>query len=459
MAAEIVRGLPARLRESGGTVRVRTTIGAVAVVGLALVVAAVAMVALLRRSLTEDVRVTADLRAEAVADQLAGTGSPARLSIAGDDDGFVQVLDRHGDVVAASENVAAGFSSLDLQPGESKRIQVPFDDDPFLAVAVAAGTPQGTYTVVVGRTLDNVVESSATVINLLMVGVPVLLLLVAAVTWGVVGRALAPVEAIRSQVETISTEDLDRRVPVPHTTDEIARLAATMNQMLERLEDGQARQRRFVSDASHELRSPVASIRQAAEVALAHPDGTSSRDLAGLVLAEDLRLQRLVEDLLLLTRMDEGAADDRKTIVDLDDIMLHEIDRLRRATGVTVDAGRVSAGRVRGNANRLSRMVGNLLDNAARHARDKVAVALFEQGGEVVLQVDDDGPGIPPAARGRVFERFVRLEEARDRDSGGTGLGLAIVAEVAAHQGGAATALASPLGGARFEIRLPRGSG
>jgi signal transduction histidine kinase len=232
-----------------------------------------------------------------------------------------------------------------------------------------------------------------------------------------------------------------------------------MNRMLERLERGQERQRRFVSDASHELRSPVASIRQHAELALAHPANVSTGDLARTVLDEDLRVQRLVEDLLLLARMDERTAEARPQEVDLDDVVFQEVERVRQVDGTTIDASGVSAGRVLGDGRRLTRLVGNLLENAARHARSAIGVALVEDGDQVVLQVDDDGPGVPPEHRQRVFERFVRLDEARDRDAGGAGLGLAIVAEVAALHGGEARALDSPLGGARFEVRLPRAVG
>lgn len=431
------------------SVRARTTAAATAVVGVALVLASVALVVFLRRSLTEDVRLAARLRAEAVANLLDEAGPP---ELGSDDDEFVQVLDPSGAVVLASPNVGGDRPLVRHAPGEDERLQVPFDDDPFLAVGVPA---EGGGTVVVGRTLDVVVESTQAVVALLLLGVPLLLALVALVTRGVVGRALAPVEAMRAEVETISTAELHRRVPVPSTGDEISRLARTMNRMLERLERGQERQRRFVSDASHELRSPVASIRQHAELALSHPSRVSPEDLARVVLDEDLRVQRLVEDLLLLARMDEGEDVPAKE-VDLDDVVLDEVARQRAVGDAEVDVSGVSAGRVIGDPRRLARLVANLLENAIRHARRRVAVSLVEEEAEVLLTVDDDGPGIPPEERQRVFERFVRLEAARDRDSGGSGLGLAIVAEVASLHGGVVTADGSPLGGARLQVRLPR---
>lgn len=442
------------LRESSSTVRVRTTLGAVAVLGLSLIVTSVALVVFIRRSLTEDVRVAGRVRAAPIARDLSRGMRPAVFTDTFGDDEYVQILDGNGRVIASSENMAgAPPPATHLQDGGSVEVDVPFDDDPFLAVA--DGSADG-RTVIVGRSLDNVVESSSALVGILLIGVPLLVLFTGAVAWRLVGKALSPVEAIRSQVETISMKDLHRRVPAPETEDEIGRLAATMNQMLGRLEQGRARQRRFVSDASHELRSPVASIRQHAEVAIAHPASTSTLDLATLVLSENVRLQTLVEDLLLLTRMDEYAADGRRDPVDLDDIVLAHMERIRAGNDRALDTSGISAGRVLGDRRQLDRLVANLVDNAARHSERALVVSLVEEGGEVILRVDDDGPGVPPADRSRIFERFVRLEEARDRDSGGAGLGLAIVAEVARSHGGVASADRSPLGGSRFEVRLPR---
>jgi signal transduction histidine kinase len=309
----------------------------------------------------------------------------------------------------------------------------------------------------VGRTLEDVTEATSPVIGSLLLGIPALLLVVGGVTWGVVGRALRPVERMRREVEAISTDELHRRVPDPAGSDEIARLAATMNRMLDRLEDGRNRQRRFVSDASHELRSPIASLRQHAEVARSHPERDEPSELPEVVLEESERLQRIVEDLLLLTRVDEGRRLPRAMAVDLDDIVLAEAARLRASTGLVVDTREVSAGRVTGDATTLERMVRNLTENAARHAAGTVALALSERDGRVVLRVDDDGPGIAPGDRERVFGRFVRLDDARGRDTGGTGLGLAIVDEIVRLHGGTVVVGEANIGGARLEVRLPSG--
>lgn len=446
----------ARLKRHTGSIRVRTTAAAVLVVGVSLLIASVALVVLLKRSLREHVQTSAHIRAEAIADELDLGASLAVTAVGDEDEEFVQVVDGNGRVVLASPNVSGGGPIARLTPGQAESVEpVPFETGPFMVVAASSEGPRGRLIVMVGRSLEGVTEAGGAVTAILAVAVPLLLLVVGAVTWRVVGRALAPVDAIRAEVEAISSRELHRRVPGPPGKDEIGRLARTMNRMLTRLEEGQGRERRFVSDASHELRSPVATIRQHAEVALSHPDGTTLGELAEVVLEEDVRLQRIVEDLLLLTRIDEGTVHVRTDPVDLDDLMFEEASRLRNSTNLRIDVGGVSAGRVSGDREKLERLLRNLTDNAARHARSTIALALRETNGVVVLAVDDDGKGIGDEHRWRIFDRFVRLEESRDRDSGGSGLGLAIVREIAGFHRGKVTVLDSSLGGARFEVRFP----
>ena len=435
------------------SVRVRTTLAAATVVGLALVVASVALVLMLGRALTADVQDKAETRAGEVAMSIEAGGAP---TLEGDsEDEFVQVLDEAGRVVEASPNVDGEPALTDLAPEETVRLDaVPFEDGSFLVVAVAARSPQGPRTITVGRNLDDIGEATRAVAPLLAAGVPVLVMVVAGVTWWITGRALQPVESIREEVEAISAVGLDRRVPEPASGDEIARLAVTMNRMLARLESSQARQRRFVSDAAHELRSPVASIRQHTEVAMAHPDETPVDDLAGVVHTENLRVEQLVDDLLLLARLDEGevAGDEQ---VDLDDIVLAEASRLRATTSLTIDTTGVGAGRVLGRSSELERVVRNLADNAARHAETTIALGVADTGSSVALTIDDDGPGIDESLRDKVFDRFVRLDDARARDEGGAGLGLSIVRAVVDAHGGEVTASKGPRGGARVRASFP----
>jgi signal transduction histidine kinase len=227
-----------------------------------------------------------------------------------------------------------------------------------------------------------------------------------------------------------------------------------MNEMLDRLEDARDRQANFVSDASHELRTPLAVIRTELEVALRSEGTDHWREVATDVLDEDLRMQRLVDDLLFIAKH-EGLADrHERFLVDVDDLVLAELRRGSFAR--PVDASDVSAGQVRGNPDHLARVIRNLLENADRHAHSRVAVHVTSADGLVTLDVDDDGPGVPEADRELVFERFGRSDTARSRATGGAGLGLAIVNEIVTELDGQVTVSRSPwLGGARFTVSLP----
>jgi len=435
------------------TIRAITTIVATIVVAIALTVGAIALVAAAQRTMVDEVTEAAGKQAAEVVGQLE-SGRPPVLEVAGSDEQMVQVMTPAGAVVASSSNVAGEPAVARLAPGQSAQVITPLDNDAFIAVAQSAQTANGQRIVLVARALVDVLDTTKALTRLLIIGLPVMLAVVALATWFAVGRALAPVEAIRREVDEVSAAQLHRRVPQPKADDEIGRLAATMNRMLERLENARNSQRRFVSDASHELRSPITTIRQHAEVALAHPDRVTAAELAEVVLAEQQRMHRLVEDLLLLARVDEHVPLTRAA-VDLDDLAFEEGHRLRSTTSKRVDTSGVKAVRVQGDADALRRMVRNVGENAVRHASSRVDVTLVERGEEVVLTIDDDGPGIPATERARVLQRFVRLDEARSRDEGGSGLGLSIVDEVVRAHGGSMSIEQSPLGGARIVITLP----
>ena len=441
------------------SLRARAVAGAVALVGLALVIGSVSMVLLVRSSLTSNVREAAELRADDLATTLeTGGGSAADFAVEDDADALIQVVAADGTVVASSPNVDGLDPVADLEAGESVVLDgVPVGEDRFVAIASAADTPDGPVTVLVARALDGADEATWALVRILAIGVPLLLGLVGLVAWKLVGRALAPVAAMTSAAEEITATDLDRRLPEPEGGDEIARLGTTLNAMLGRLADSRDRISAFVADAAHELRSPVSSVRQHAEVALAHPDRIETAELAEVVRAESLRLQRLVDDLLLLARTDEGSPARRDRAVDLDDVVAAAAARLRPVSRVMIDTSGVSGGQVTGDPSGLDRLVGNLVENAVHHAAGRVTVGLTEgDDGAVTLTVDDDGPGIPAAERDRIFERFVRLDESRSRDAGGSGLGLAIVGAVAVAHGSTVTVEDGPLGGARFQVVFPR---
>lgn len=440
-------------------VRARTTLAVVVVSGVAATAGGWALVAVLGASLTDTLVESTVTRAEAVTAQLEDGADPGALDLPEEDDRYVHVLDAAGEVVAASPDAPAEPPAIpDDEPLTDVRDAADDEDERFVVVAER---PEDTgLTVVVSQEASEVDEATAALGTALRVAVPLVVLVLGVVTWWLVGRALAPVESIRAEAATITADRLARRVPEPAAGDEVGALARTMNAMLDRLESAQTRQRRLVSDASHELRSPATAIRQHAELALAHPGSTGTDDLARVTLAEGRRLEQLVEQLLWLARADEGASVLRTRPVDLDDLVLEEVARVRTTAPVAVDASAVSGGQVDGDPLMLRRVAANLLDNAVAHARSAVRVALVEADGEVRLRVDDDGPGIPTDQRERVLERFVRLDEARARTRGGAGLGLAIVRGVVEAHGGRVQVAAADDGGARFDVLLPaRGDG
>ncbi|AYL38306.1 sensor histidine kinase [Streptomyces fungicidicus] len=478
-----------------GSVRARATLGATLVVAVALVAAGTAVVLSLRSNLTGEAGTQAERSARAVAAELAVRTPYDKLSGLDGDDGPVQIVDEDGRLVAASDDLEriSGTATADvtprpadpdgddddddsdgdsdgddsgddsrgsddsgesLEPGEIARettfsngsatIDGDAEDYRFAAVSVETHD-RGRLTVHAGAPLAAEHSAVRTALTVMLIGFPLLLAVVAGVTWLVTGRALRPVEGIRREMAAITaSEDLARRVPEPATHDEIARLARTTNETLAALEASVERQRSFVADASHELRSPIASLRTQLEVAAAHPE---LLDLEGAV-EDTVRLQHLAADLLLLARLDAG---ERPAGARVDLAALAREEAAGRP-GVTVDA---EPAEVSGSRGQLGRVLANLLDNGRRHARERVTVTVRQEGGSAVLAVADDGEGVAEADRERIFERFVRLDAARSRDDGGAGLGLAIARDVAVRHGGTLTAGAAPAGGALFELRLP----
>ncbi|GGF47503.1 two-component sensor histidine kinase [Marmoricola endophyticus] len=448
-------------RRRAASFRARTTLAATLVVALALLAGAVSLVLLVRGSLREGVETGAEQRAASLAAQVESSGVPAQPRQDEDDDDpedeVWQVSDRAGSVVRTSQPLTKPIPESD-----GDVVRLPGADSDYLAVTEDAGE----YDVTVAVSLEEVEDSTHALVPPLLIGVPVLLLLVAATTWTVATRVLTPVERIRREMEQITGDKLQRRVPEPPTGDEIHRLAVTVNRTLARLEAFGVRQRQFVADASHELRSPLASIRQTAEVARAHPGALPEGELADTVLDEGARMQRLVAQLLVLTRTDDGGAARERREIDLDDLVLATAGRVRHGSAgrpdadrsLRVDTSRVGPVRVRGDELALTQVVRNLGDNAARHARSTVSYSLVQRGDRAELVVEDDGPGVAEEDRERIFERFVRLDEARARDDGGSGLGLAIVEEIVRAHGGSVQVSRAELGGARFVVLLPVGT-
>jgi signal transduction histidine kinase len=453
-------------RTAGGlrqaSVRSRSTAAAVIVVAVAMMLGAAALLLLLQRALITEVSDAAEGRVGDVAQQVSTEG-PQRLDVAETLAGqLIQVLDPSGRVVAASSSRVENTPLTDLRPpaGALLRAQVgqmPLidDDHSYLIVAQGAAYRGTTYTVVVASSVETQRQTVATVAKYLAIGFPALLIVVGVAGWLMVGQALRPVERIRARVQRIGTRDLTERVPVPQTRDEIARLAVTMNEMLDRLETGQATQRAFVADASHELRSPLATLTAALEVIEADSTGQAWHELRQVMETETDRMRQLVEDLLLLAKADDTGLRMRQVDVDLDDLVAAEIQRLRSSAPELTVTGDVHPVRVVGDPARLSQVLRNLVDNAARAAHSTVHLSTAEQNGSAIITVSDDGDGIPEQDRQRVFERFVRLDTSRSRASGGSGLGLSIAREITHAHHGTISLSSSSTGGTTATVTLP----
>ncbi len=372
---------------------------------------------------------------------------------------LVQVVDGQGRVVAtsagadrlvpalAADQRSAAITGPLTVAGSAFGIQ-----GPVRVVALPAGTGDGASTVIVAAPAGDIDQAVGVLRISLVAGFAVLLAVAALVAWRLVGATLRPVESLRTGAAKITGTGSTDTLPVPHANDEIRRLAVTLNDMLARLASSRRRQRAFVADAAHELRSPLTSLRTQLEVAAATGEQPDMDD----VLAEVGRLGRLVDDLLVLARIDDARPVERAPF---------DVAAVARRVVSRFDPARVPVSfRARptpivGPEADLDRITTNLIDNAVRHAGTLVTVTV-EPGpdGSARLDVVDDGPGIPAEQRERVFERFTRLDEARDRDSGGSGLGLAIVRELITRLGGSVTMSDAAPGhtptGLRVEVRL-----
>ncbi|MFC4530745.1 sensor histidine kinase [Sphaerisporangium dianthi] len=445
------------------SVRVRATVAATLIVAVALAAAAVALTMTLRANLERGANVEAAQRAGLAASRLAagpvpalpgsrakGTPSPGPAKVAG-----APASTKGASLTIIDEATSGAPSDLRTVPDPDVHIGLPEDPGPgwgageYTTVSTVVETHAGPVTVIARSSLGPAHEALGALNRLLIFGIPVLLLLVAAMTWFFVGRALVPVSGIRARLADITSRDLHRRVPVPAARDEVAALARTVNATLDRLERAVEQHRRFVADAAHELRSPIATLRTRLELA---PPGETVVE----ALCDVRRLQSLAADLLLLAALDAGAPP-RAGEVDLGQVAAEESLRPRPRAGVRVELDVEPDVVVRGSRPHLTRVIVNLVDNAVRHASSSVKVRVAAEGPDgdgAVLEVRDDGPGIPVEDRDAVFDRFTRLDEARTRDAGGSGLGLAIVREIVVLHGGA-VAVTGAGGGACFTVRLP----
>ena len=437
-----------------------------------LIVAAVWLLHALESHLTDEARRQAEGAVQTEAQRIAVTGS----STLGDGDGGLvsTMATRDGVLVityrtppgvtapppggpaadpgpTSASATSAGIRTFDVATGDD--VTVPVDPRTATALGLASGGPYILATLPLNEQVSLAAVSSLAEVRstiestrtLLWWVVPALVALVAGLAWLVVGRALRPVHAVTNQVAAIGSDSLHERVPVPASADEVSELATTMNAMLDRLETATLTSRQLVSDASHELRTPIAVMRTELEVARRDP-ATDWRSVSDGLLGEVDRLQGLVDDLLLLARTSERGLHPEP--VDVLDVV-REVASRRRQVPVAVHADDASV-IVDADRAALHRALDHLVANAARHASTAVEVTVAGHA----VHVDDDGEGIAPDQRGRVVERFVRLDDGRARDHGGSGLGLAVAADVAGAHGGGLTIGEAPLGGARVTLTL-----
>jgi signal transduction histidine kinase len=444
-------------RDWCGGIAVRSALVSAVVVLAGLLIVGSSSAVVLYRLMCADVDNAAVARAQAVADVLREEPPDEVDSVLLATDHrivAVQVADAAGAVIRRSD--AAPKTPLIPLQGSASRVGVlsSADDDVRVSTVTVPSREGGPYTVLVGGGIEPIELMMSTVAQMLAVTAPIVALVAAVVTYLLVRRSLRSVETIRSRVAEISASDLAERVPVAGRADEISALAVTMNEMLARIEAGHSAQRRFIGDASHELRSPLATVVSALEIGVTHPDVLDKTLLTTALLPEARRMQSLVENLLLLARADEHGLSLHRTEVDLDDLATAEVTRLKRETALRITAD-LSAVKVTADPDGVVRVLRNLADNAARHATSEVTITVREHGGSALLRVVDDGPGIPIDQRDKVFERFVRLDADRSRRGGGTGLGLAIVAEIVTAHDGTVSIGDRAGGGTVVTVQLP----
>jgi signal transduction histidine kinase len=455
------KGVASILGQRG--IRAQSVASAVLVVLLALLAGGSGLVFLLQKNLESTARDAGRARAAEVAslvrtqDVNATTAAIQQESRSGQ---LVQILAADGRVLGASSRVVdqTAMSPDRPAPGVTTIARIDLDHvgpgGDWLVVSTGVDAGATNYVVQVGIPTEVQRDTVQTVAVFLLAVTPLLLIGVAVAVWLLVGRALRAVEGIRAEVATIDEQRLDRRVAVPPMRDEIAALASTMNTMLDRLDTSQRAQRAFVSDASHELRSPLATLTTATELAVTADEATRTR-LLDTIGSELARVRTLVENLMTLARADAHDLLAVHEDVDLDDLVDAEVRRLRATSTRHVDADLEPVRLVGGDTQRLAQALRNLVDNAERHADSSIRLTLRTIDGQAVLDVDNDGPLVPPQDRERIFDRFVRLDDSRSRDAGGSGLGLPIARTSVESHGGTLRVTDGPDGWCRFEIAVP----
>ncbi|MDT4973710.1 MAG: hypothetical protein QOG22_3853 [Pseudonocardiales bacterium] len=374
---------------------------------------------------------------------------------------FAEVIDPSGVVLTATHSLGGAML---LSPAELARAQrgaivlnrphVPGLDEPARMLALPVARNRGSVVLVVGATRQNRAEALGSLRNELLVAGPLTLLLASVGGYLVAGAALRPVEAMRRRAASITDTEPGQRLPTPPGGDELARLGATLNDLLSRLEAALARERSFVADASHELRTPLATLRTELELALRHP--RSAQDLRRAIASaveETERLARLADDLLLVARTDQGKLQIQVSSIDIRELFTRATRGLACPDGrsLTVDCDGLS--RVSADPQRIEQAIRNLVDNAIRHGGGDVSLTAVAAPGIVELHVRDQGLGFPADFIPHAFERFSRPDSSRTGH--GAGLGLSIAQAIAVAHGGSASAGNRDGGGADVWLTIP----
>ena len=444
------------------SVRSRATIGASLVLALALVVGALAAAGLLRRALSSDAQSLLVDRVDEVQTQIADRLLTRLLPSTGREVGQVQVVDAADRVVAVTigladstrlDVIAAPAVGRDSTATVNGNAIGGVPGQEYRVVARTVDSVDGQLTIYAVTSLDAAHRAERYLRNALFIGLPLQVALAAWLISRVVARALAPVDSMRAEVDRIEAADLSGRVQASSSDDEIAKLGLTLNRMLDRLEEAASRQQLFAAAASHELRSPLSTIRTELEVGLAYPDRAEWSKVAEDSLIEVARLEELTRDLRMLTRsrsMQASAA----VPIDLPALVAAEVALRRPDRGVAYHTHLMSA-EIAADPDAVVRVLRNLFDNAERHAAANVGVIVTQEPDGVALTVANDGPAVPSGDLERIFEPFMRLDEARSLDIGGSGLGLAIVRSIMSALGG--SIIAAPVdSGAEFRAWFPR---
>ena len=428
---------------------------------IALLVGALATATLLRHALDDDAQSLLVDRVDEVEALINDGLLTALLPPTGREVGQLQVIDAAGNVVAITPGLA-GSTRLDVidAPPVGKQTTATVDGQPiggvpgqdYRMVARTVPSAVGPLTIYGVTSLHPAQKAQRYLRNALLIGLPLEVLLAAFLIYRVVARSLAPVDAMRAEVDRIEAADLSGRVRAGSSDDEIAKLGLTLNRMLDRLEEASSRQQLFAAAASHELRSPLSTIRTELEVGLAYPDRAEWTKVAEDSLIEIARLEDLTRDLRLLTRSRSMQVSVARP-VELSELIAGEIALRRPARGVQYRSQLIPAP-ITADPDAVVRVVRNLFDNAERHATREIVVTITSTAGCFVLSVANDGPPIPPDVNERIFEPFMRLDEARSLDIGGSGLGLAIARSIMNSLGGSIVSVVVPHG-AEFAASFP----